>query len=58
MDEHDGFDLSLAGLDEQGVLHKHARLTDATLRTEAQLALKDRNDVPRGFYEALGNLLA
>ncbi|KAJ6022341.1 uncharacterized protein N7446_014138 [Penicillium canescens] len=59
---HYHFDKASWGLDEDGVLAKHARLTDTTLRTETAAALAARNSsessVPDRLYRAMRNDMA
>lgn len=58
----DFLDRAASGLDEAGVLAKHARLTDAGLRAGAAAALATGDapsvgDVPHGLYGAIDRLM-
>ncbi|WP_162244431.1 MmgE/PrpD family protein [Burkholderia sp. Leaf177] len=55
----DPFDLAPSGLDEHGVLDKHAALTDRIVQLEAAVALKGNpQEIPYGLYRAVEHLLA
>ena len=55
---NDQYDAASTGLDEQGVLLKHARLTDKCLQIEVAAALQGTDEeVPHSFYGVLEGLL-
>lgn len=60
---NDSSDLAASGLDEESVIAKHERLTEALLRSEAIAAfapdyLPAVDSVPDRFYAAVGRLIA
>ena len=57
VDKYDPSNPAPWGLDEAGVLAKHGRLTEATLRSGAEKALAARG-VPDALYTALNRLMA